>query len=796
MATDADERLSDTDFNADRLCIHKQAVYCGNDFWRNKNMKYSETDKGDYFKEFPKKFIAATEEYCTLEKHVPAPYLRKSFTINGEVAKAEVIISGLGFYELSLNGARITKGVLAPYISAPDDVVYYDSYDITEKLTQSENVIGVILGNGLQNNPGGRSWDFDKARWRGAPKTALRVDVTYKNGETFSFESDESFKTSPSPITFDDLRCGEFYDARLEQPGWDTPGFDDTGWASARRAPLPRGSAVLCAVEPVVVTQSLKPQTITKQDGGFLYDFGVNCAGVCHLKINGEAGQTVSLEHGEYLVDGKLCLKNMPFQPEGYVQRDIYICRGGVENYIPRFTYHGFQYVYVTGITDAQATESLLTYLVMNSDLPERGGFECSDETANTLQTFTRRSTLANFYYFPTDCPHREKNGWTGDAALSAEHTLLNLGAENCYREWLRNVRKTQNEQGALPGIVPTGGWGFKWGNGPAWDCVLTWIPYYIYLYRNDTWILEENATAIFRYVHYMSTRINSEGLIKIGLGDWCPPLRKCNDYKAPLEVTDSIISMDICEKAAFIFGVLGMELQKDFALGLRDRLLASIRERLVDFSTMTVTGNCQTSQSMAIYFNVFNNSEKQAAFKRLVEMIDRADGHMDTGILGSRVIFHVLSDFGKSNLAFNMITRPDCPSYGNWVARGATSLWEDFLPVGSNVNSLNHHFFGDISGWFIQCIAGIKLNPHRVDGNEVNIEPSFIDALQYAKGFHIAPSGKIEAGWKRLPESIRLDISVPQGVTGRIILHDGCCFEDGRLVKNVATGCYTVLSK
>ena len=741
--------------------------------------------------DFPKKFIAATQEYTTFEKYVPAPYLRKSFNLIDKFDNADMLICGLGFYELYINGNRITKGELAPYISAPDDVIYYDSYDVAKYLKQGENVIGVILGNGMQNAFDGYVWDFEKAKWRGAPKVALKLEI--KNGENnvLSIESNENFKTSPSPIDFDGLRTGEYYDARKEQLGWNNEGFNDSGWANAIKAPLPNGEPVICGVEPIVVTGEIKPVSIKKQDDGYLYDFGVNCAGICRLKIKGNPGQEISLEHGEVIINSKLNLRNIKFVPDGYVQKDIYICRGtGIETHTPIFTYHGFQYVLVTGIAEEQATQELLTYLVMNSDLKERGNFECSDSTVNKLQIMTRRSTLANFYYFPTDCPQREKNGWTGDAAASCEHTLINLSPEKSYSEWLRNIRKAQNEQGDIPGIVPTGGWGY--GNGPAWDRVLIDLPYYTYIYRNDTEILKENATAIFRYLNYISNNINSEGLVKLGLGDWCPPGRPANQYKSPLELTDSVMSMNICEKASYIFDVLGKELQKAFADGLYVKLRNNIREKLINFSTMTAAGNCQTSQAMAIFYDVFENSEKPEAFKRLIEMIEKNNGLMDTGYLGSRVIFHILSAFGESDLAFKMITTPEFPSYGNWVAKGATSLWEVFLPVEDS--SLNHHFFGDISSWFIKCISGINLNPYKNNINEVNIKPAFIKYLDFAKGFHIAPAGKISSEWERKNDSVTLTISVPENMSGRIILENGYIFEDNGLsFKNAVSGVYII---
>lgn len=733
--------------------------------------------------DFPVQFISASQDRCTFEHYVPAPYLRKEFTANGSPVSASLTICGLGFYELFFNGKQITKGKLAPYISAPDDIIYFDSYDVKSLIRPGANAVGVLLGNGMQNCFGGSIWDFDKANWIGAPKLALSLELKYADGTSVCIQSDDSFRASPSPIYFDELRCGEYYDARKTQPGWSAPGFDDSLWHNAVRASTPKGEPRLCGAEPIRIAKELHPVSVQKASSGFLYDFGINSAGVCRLCICGAPGQKITLEHGERLEKGKLDLKNIQFVPDGYVQKDIYICHGGnSETYTPSFTYHGFRYVLVTGITEEQATPDLLTFLVMHSCLEEAGGFECSDPTANTIQAMTRNSTLSNFYYFPTDCPHREKNGWTGDASLSAEHTLLNLTPEKSYMEWLRNIRKAQNEEGALPGIVPTGGWGFRWGNGPAWDSVLVNLPYYTYLYRGNTEIISENATAIFRYLNYISRNLNERGLVSLGLGDWCTPGREPDRPKAPLEFTDSVICMDLCEKSAFLFNVLHLDLQKQFAVGLYQKLRSTVRERLIDLGTMTAAGNCQTSQAMAIFYNVFEPGEKTQAFQNLLGMISACGGHMDTGILGARVLFHVLSDFGESELAFRMITTPEYPSYGNWVARGATSLWEDFQPEGSKALSRNHHFFGDVSSWFIQCIAGIRFNPFRNNHLEVNIIPSFLSSLDYAKAFYMAPAGKIGVLWKKQNGSVLLKVEIPEKMSGLISLPDGFFFADDAL--------------
>ena len=213
---------------------------------------------------FSEKFICAGYDYTTYTFHVPAPYFRKTFEIDGEVKKSIITLTGLGFYELYVNGQRLTKGILAPYISNPDDLVYYDEYDITECLVPGKNVLGIMLGNGMQNAPGGQIWDFDIAAFRGAPRTAFCVSTEYIDGKIDTFEADDLVKTAPSPVIFDDLRCGCYYDARLEIPGWSEPDFDDSAWKNALPAETPRGEKRLCEAEPIAPVREIKPVLIRK----------------------------------------------------------------------------------------------------------------------------------------------------------------------------------------------------------------------------------------------------------------------------------------------------------------------------------------------------------------------------------------------------------------------------------------------------------------------------------------------------------------------------------------------------
>ncbi|MBE6688288.1 MAG: hypothetical protein E7588_03300 [Ruminococcaceae bacterium] len=740
------------------------------------------------------KFIKATNEFNTFEKNVPAPYLRKSFVSDTD-STAKIVIAACGFYELYFNGKRYTKGYLAPYISNTDDYIYCDEYEIP--VDKGENVIGLLLGNGFQNNPGGHIWDFDKAPFRSAPLVAMTLSYKSADGNEIVVETDSTFKTFPSPILSDDYRFGEYYDANCEISGWNEKNFDDSAWNNAIETLPPRGELRLCTVEPIVKETEIKPVEIIKAEDGYIYDFGIVNAGICRLNIKGEKGQKVEMVHFEGLdKNGEPLLKNLWFNQKwdfdkDIVHKDIYVCNGsGNETYTPTFVYHGFRYVKVTGITPGQATKELLTYLVIHSNIKSRGGFTCSDKTVNTLQEITRRSDISNFHYFPTDCPQREKNGWTADAALSCEHVMLNFAPEKSYKEWLKNICKAQNELGALPGIIPTTGWGFHWGNGPAWDCVLAYLPYYMYIYRGDTDTIKDCAHAFMKYLHYLTTRNDADGTIHIGLGDWCH-INDIRPPKAPLVVTDTVISMDIANKMAVMFDAVGMVPQRDFALTVAGNYKAAIRKNLIDFETMTVKGSCQSSQAMCIYYGVFTPEETEKAVERLIDFVHEADEHIDIGVLGARVIFHVLSRFGYTDLALKMIIRPDFPSYGNWIAQGATTLWERFLT--DRVDSMNHHFWGDISAWFIKCLAGIQFNPNLNDISEVDIRPCFATALDNAEGYYEAPMGKIVSGWKKENGKITLTLEIPDGVKATAYLENGFAFEDGTACKKVASGQYTV---
>lgn len=743
---------------------------------------------------YPDSFIAAGYEYADLEHFVSAPIFRRKFTAQ-ETDRAEILIGAAGFYKLFVNGKDVTKGELAPYISNTDDIVYYDSYDVSNYINEGENVVAVLLGNGFQNNPGGSAWDFDKARWRSAPKFAMRLSLVAEDETVNNIESDESFKVCDSPILFDDFRCGEYYDARFEIDNFHSIDFDDSSLKNAIKVLSPCGEKRLCTTAPIRFYGELKPVSVTRQLNGWLYDFGENNTGVCKLTIDAKAGQKITLYYGEWLKDGVFCRDNIRFwhrsdlQKE-FVQKSEYICKEGKQTHTPSFIYNGFRYVLVEGITEEQATEDLLTYLKMSSLKGRAGGFTCSDEVINKIQEITVRSDISNFNYFPTDCPQREKNGWTADASLSAEQILFNLYPEKCYKEWMRNIYKALNDKGQLPGIVPTGGWGYDWGNGPAWDNVIINLPYYTYIYRGDKEILEELSIPLMRYLNYLFSRLDEKGLMEIGLGDWCQPGRNEGDYETPLVVTDTILTYDIAVKAAFVYEVLEQEPQRQFALALAEKVKTAFRENLLGKQSGAVKGNTQTGQAMAIFYGLLTDEEKPKAFKLLLKYIDEADGHFKTGVLGGRVIYRVLAENGEVDLAYNMIVRPDYPSYGNWVKRGATTLWEAFHPENGPVSSLNHHFWGDISAWFYTYLSGMRINPTGKDVTNVNIMPLFPEKLNSVSAYHDLRDGRISVTWERTSDqSITLKIEAAEKLHGKIVLPKGFTFSDGSKEKTLASG-------
>lgn len=756
---------------------------------------------------FSSKFISAGNECADFDNMVNAPMFRKSFEIEKMPQKAELTICGLGFYELFLNGCNITRGELSSYIANPDLVCYYDCYDIKPHLKKGKNVIGILLGNGFRNPFGGFVWDFDKADFRGPLTLALCCELDDKN-----FEADTSFKTHPSAILFDDLRMGCRYDAREEIEGWPETDFDDSSWNNAvvcKKPPL--GEPRICKAPPVKIKEKIIPISVTHHDkmpfahadaslnsrpleqtyreNVYLYDFGKNLSGVTRVYVkNALPGQKITIRHGEILINGEFSISNLMFFNSQdtidkyleYSQCDVYICKGGDEVFVPKFKYDGFRYAYVEGLLPQQATSDALTFLVEYSDISTRAGFSSSDMVLNALFDMTRNSTLSNMVHIPTDCPHREKNGWTGDVAMSAEHFLLNTDCADFLKEWLFNVSKSQTEKGDIPAIVPTGLWGYgDVYTGPVWDSVCVNLVYALYKYGGDTDVISDNADFLMKYFEYLKTKKNKNGLISYGLGDWAEPLRRYREgYKtaSPVEVTASVAAYEMLKKAEFLFCEAKLNDNAEKVKKYAESLRADIREHLIDFDTFIVKGNCQTSQAYAIAAGIFNLDELSKAKDVLVKMV-KHDQMLICGIVGRRCIFDVLCEMGECDMALDLIVGSDVASCGNWVKKGYTTICESFTPDGIKVDSRNHHYMGDISRWMIEYAAGLKINPDCRDFYSFLIAPQFSRRLKHAEAYFDYNPGRLSMSWIREDNKIILKVIVPPECHGNIRLPKGYKF-------------------
>lgn len=681
-------------------------------------------------------FICAGKEKNEYDAHVAAPIFFREFFLS-DINGAEISVCGLGFYRLFINGVEITKGFFAPYISNQDEVVYYDCYDASPYLKTGRNVIAVLAGNGMQNSIGG-VWGFDKASWRSSPKIAL----AFENCGELVFESDEKFVYTPSAITFDDMRAGEHYDARKE-----TTFFPETlsGMKNVVLADEPKGEKRVCSAEPIAVRKEIKPVSVIECEKGYVYDFGINSAGVTRLSIDAEEGREIRLYHFEVFENGKINRTNiaLPKTRTDYWQQNRYICKQGKNVYTPSFAWVGCRYVYVEGIAKRQATKDLLTYVLLNSDIKRNVYVKTSDKSVNGLYENVINTDYSNFYYFPMDCPHREKNGWTGDARVSAEQFCLNFDCKKSLEEWLLCIRKAQRSNGSIPLIVPTAEWGMG-EVGPAWDGVLTELPYRMYQYYRDEQVIRDNIGAILKYFSFAEMQIDENGLVDYGMGDREQTFgNESSNFDTPTVITNTLILIDMCRKTLKMLAVIGDEKNAERIRGIKDGLVEAFKKHHVN-EYCKVVPFTQTGQALAIDVGIFDGIEKEYAVTELVRLIQSSGLKIRAGVIGMRVIFNVLSENGYSDIAYKAAMSKSYPGFLYPLTKGATSLWESPIMLSDKKNSrervigvrtpsFNHHWFGNISAWFIKYVIGFNLSENLSD-DTVTIKPTFVDELKYAE--------------------------------------------------------------
>jgi alpha-L-rhamnosidase len=693
----------------------------------------------------------------------PAPYLRRSFALSKPIESARLTISGLGYYELHCNGKRVGDHVLDPGYTRYDRRALYVTYDLTPYLRRGENAIGAILGTGWQNVHTRAVWYFDRAPWRAAPRLLANLRVRYRDGTSETIATDHQWRVATGPIVFDSIYGGESYDARLEMPGWDTAGFRDDGWRRASEVEAPGGLLTAQAMPPIRATQMITPVEVTESKPGvFVFDLGQGLSGHARLTVSAPAGTRITMRYGERLhPDGTLDATHLAqhqikTDPPQQFQTDIYICKGGgVETWEARFVYHGFQYVEVTGLPGKPSQESLKAVFT-HTDVPSVGEFSCSNALLNRIWRNTRWSYLSNLASIPTDCPHREKNGWTGDAHLAAEAGLLNFDGITLYRKWVDDIADEQRPSGELPGIVPSSGWGYEWGNGPAWDSAYLLVPMYLYLYYGDARILTSHYEGMRRYVDYLTTRA-MDGIVSIGLGDWVPW-----KTETPVEVTSTAYYYRDALIVAKTAELLGRRDEAAHYAALADSIRRAFLARFYDRATHSVANGGQTALSCALYQELVPTEDRPAVLASLVAAVEKCDNHIDTGILGAKYLLNTLTDCGRTDVAYQIAAQKTEPGWGWWVEQGATTLWESW----GGTDSRNHIMFGDISAWFVKALAGINPDPSGPGFRHILIQPHVVGDLTSATAHYDSVRGRIESGWRLEGDRLTLRVRIPANAT------------------------------
>jgi alpha-L-rhamnosidase len=705
----------------------------------------------------------------------PCPYLRHSFALNGPVRRATLHWTALGVADLFLNGEKVADEFLMPGWSDFRQRAQVIGVDVTKMLQAGENTLGAILGDGWYT--GTLLWKNDRNHYGTHPQLLAWLDIELHNGRKVSVTTGRGWEMRNGPIVAADIYHGESYDARKELGDWCVSNAPTAGWRPADLFPAYRGELVPKVNEPVRVTQSIKPRKITEPaKGAYVFDFGQNVAGVCRLKIRGRRGQKITLKFAEMLnADGAVYRENLRLARA----TDTYICRGGgIEEWTPRFTFHGFRYVEVTGL-DKKPSSDLLTALVLHTDMRPTGKFRCSNPLLNRLDRNISWGLRGNFLDVPTDCPQRdERLGWTGDAQVFIGTAAFHYDVRDFFRKWLQDLRDGQRADGAYPDVAPDvlGKHSpLHFGNA-AWADAGVICPWEIYRHYGDKEVLAENYDAMKRWIAYQER--TSKNLIRprTMYGDWLAiDAVTAQNAPVPCDLVGTAYFAHTTDLMAKIAGVLG---KKDDA-----RRFRKLHAQIVDaFRNAYVTphgrvvGHCQTAYLLALAFDLLPAKLRPKAFAHLVDLIEARGCHLTTGFVGTPLLLPLLTRFGRTDLAYKILLQEDYPSWLYTVRNGATTMWErwnsytkehGFGDVG--MNSFNHYAYGAVGEWMYSVIGGIRaLAP---GFKKILFAPEPGGGLTSAECRLDTPQGRVECRWNLRGRTLRGEVIVPLGPVAELRL-------------------------
>ncbi len=737
----------------------------------------------------------------------PPPLLRKEFAIEKPIERARLYATALGVYEPRINGERVGHDLFAPGWTDYDKRIQYQTYDVTEWLHPGENVVGALLGDGWY---AGSVAHLGPNVYGSQPYLKMQLEIDYKDGSSETIVSDASWRTAEGPIKSSDMLMGEVYDARDERSGWDTPGFDATEWAPVKvMSEEVTGKLVAQAAPTVQVTEEIQPVEITEPEPGtYVFDLGQNMVGNVRLKVRGEAGDTVTLRHAEVLnPDGTIYTDNL----RSAKATDQYTLKGeGEEIYEPHFTFHGFRYVEVTGLSEEPTLETI-TGRVMHTAAPFTGEFETSNDLLNQLQSNIRWGQRGNFLSIPTDTPARdERMGWTGDINVFVGASTFNMDVTRFLgSKWLADLRDAQSPNGAYPDVAPK----VCCGEGNAgWGDAGVTVPYTIWQRYGDTRVIEENYEAMVRWIEYLEE--NSADYIRPtpAYGDWLNI-----DDPTPGNLIATAYFAYSAKLLSEMAGAIGETEDAARFERLFEQIKAAFNEAFVSDDGF-VEGDSQTAYVLALYMDLLPEDKRQKAADRLVERIKERDWHLSTGFLGTRDLLPVLSETGYLDIAYRLLLNDTFPSWGYQIKNGATTMWErwdSIKPDGSfqdpAMNSFNHYAYGAVGDWMYRHIAGIQHDPDNPGYKHTIIHPRPGGDLTHAKGKYESVYGTIVSDWEQKDDTFRLNVTIPVNTTATVyvpadsewavtesgdLAHEaeGVTFvgmEDGHAVYEVGSGSY-----
>lgn len=728
-------------------------------------------------------------------KSAPCPYLVKAFSLNKAITQARVYVSALGIYELELNGQKIGDEVFAPGWTNYRERIQYQVYDVSSQLIEGENVIGGILGDGWYRGHMGW-WPDNRNTYGERTALILQLEVEYADGSGEVITSDSSWKTNTGPILESDIYNGEIYDARQELSGWSSSAAVSKEWNPVAFIEQAKDVLVATEGEKVRKVKEVEPiELLVTPAGEQVFDLGQNMVGWVRLRIAGEKGQEVSLQFAEVLdQEGNFYVENL----RGIKCTDTYVLAGtGEEVYEPRFTFHGFRYVKVVGYSGQLGLGSI-TGIVVHSDMPQIGRFECSNPLINQLQSNIEWGQRGNFLDVPTDCPQRdERLGWTGDAQVFAPTANFNFNTASFFTKWMSDLATEQRVDGSVPWVVPNiikDGGGTGWSDGfgaTGWADAAVIIPWTIYLSYGDTEILDRQFDSMLAWVRYMTNCAGDSCVFEQGFhfGDWLSFAEYYSyQYNAPdygyagAHTDKSLIATAYFYRSTELVCKTAKILDKKEIVSELELLLPRIKEawnrEFVTASGRLVSAT-QAAYAIALTFGLVAEEQQSVIAKRLADDVNYF-GHLTTGFLGTPVLNFALSDFGHLDEAYALLNNKRYPSWLYAVTQGATTIWERWdgiKPDGSfqtvGMNSFNHYAYGAIGEWLYARVAGIQIDESAPGFKRIVFDPHIGGDLTHALAETETMHGKVSSSWNVEDSHRILKVEIPVNCSGIVRLRD-----------------------